>query len=178
MNVVILSNFTSFVSLTSGKDNIFVCVVTSHSFKSRFESHARWTRWAPEINNYSRCVFDNFLNYSQTCNNIYFVVYRLLELLRWRNSTHATTTKLLHQSCQIRTTTTASHTGHRHLWLLRLLTSDLKRLLLTFFIEKCIGAQLKAILHLSHHWSKGSAHRCSQKFLGKIHNFMWNSLTK
>ena len=33
-------------------------------------------------------------------------------------------------------------------------------------------------LHLSHHWSKGSAHRCSQKFLGKIHNFMWNSLTK
>jgi hypothetical protein len=62
LNIVVLSNFTSFVSLTSSKNNAFVGVVASHAFKNRFESHARRASGTPKVNDNSRCIFDDFLD--------------------------------------------------------------------------------------------------------------------
>lgn len=140
LDIVILSYFTCFVGLASSKDYIFVGVVTSHSFESRFKSHARRACRTPEIDNHSRSIFDYLLNYGQTGDLVYFVVDWLLELLSWGNTT--TSTKLVHKGCHIHPSCTSWHTRHasshsRHLRL-RLLTSNLKRLLCSFFVKKSI----------------------------------------
>ena len=62
LHVVILSTFTVFVSLASSKNNVLVGIVTSHTFKNWFESHAWRAGRAPEINNDSRGILDDFLD--------------------------------------------------------------------------------------------------------------------